>query len=95
MLHHNVSGPGRSRGTSPPRWSPRPFTHCRPTTPSGPERPVVVIDQGVLRRLHHADPDTARGRRWAVNNLTVNALMAAFAKNQVIVDVTADRTAIT
>ncbi len=37
----------------------------------------------------------ARGHPWAVNKLTVNALMAAFAKNHAIVDVTADRTAIT
>jgi len=57
--------------------------------------PVVVIDEGFHRRLHHADPDTARGHPWAVNKLTVNALMAAFAKNHAIVDVTADRTAIT
>lgn len=56
---------------------------------------MVVIDEGFHRRLHHADPDTARGHPWAVNKLTVNALMAAFAKNHAIVDVTADRTAIT
>lgn len=53
-------------------------------------RTDTLFSGDAVTLIHNA----ARGHPRAVNNLSVNALMAAFAKNQAIVDEKAARTAI-
>ncbi len=53
-------------------------------------RTDTLFSGDAVTLIHNA----ARGHPRAVNNLSVNALMAAFAKNQGIVDEKAARTAI-
>ncbi len=49
----------------------------------------------VQRRRHRPDPPTSRGLPRAVNNLAIQALIAAYAARKAIVDESSARAAVT